>query len=299
MQKSFFILLIIKTLCLSTTCAQVGIGTTTPDASSILELESTEKGFLPPRMTSAQRDAIINPAEGLTIINTSTKCLQIYNGSHWFDACQVAADVPRVVGANGHIWMDRNLGASRVATSFNDAQAYGDMYQWGRAADGHEKRISTNYDTVLSTDGVAGFDNDPANAWHGQFIVRNSGANNWVDPTVTNGTITSNDLWQGVIGTNNPCPMGYRVPTSAELNAERSSWSSQDRIGAFASPLKLPSGGRRRRTDGNILFDGTYGYYWSSTISGTNAILLRFLDSSTSTVLSPRAESHSVRCIKN
>ena len=41
--------------------------------------------------------------------------------------------------ATGRTWMDRNLGASRVATGNTDAEAYGDLYQWGRAADGHQK----------------------------------------------------------------------------------------------------------------------------------------------------------------
>jgi hypothetical protein len=45
--------------------------------------------------------------------------------------------------ATGQTWMDRNLGASRAATSPTDEQAYGDLYQWGRAADGHEKRRSS------------------------------------------------------------------------------------------------------------------------------------------------------------
>jgi hypothetical protein len=49
--------------------------------------------------------------------------------------------VNTVVSA-GQIWMDRNLGASRVATSSTDSEAYGDLYQWGRGTDGHEKRDS-------------------------------------------------------------------------------------------------------------------------------------------------------------
>jgi len=52
-------------------------------ASSILELTSTTKGFLPPRMTTTQRDNIATPAEGLVIYNTTTQVLNFYNGSAW------------------------------------------------------------------------------------------------------------------------------------------------------------------------------------------------------------------------
>jgi len=49
--------------------AQVGIGTLTPDASSLLDVSSTSQGFLMPRLSSSQRDAILNPAKGLMIYN--------------------------------------------------------------------------------------------------------------------------------------------------------------------------------------------------------------------------------------
>ncbi len=62
---------------------QVGIGTTTPDNSSILELNSTTQGLLPPRMTTIQRDAIVSPAEGLFIYNIDSKCFQYYIGTSW------------------------------------------------------------------------------------------------------------------------------------------------------------------------------------------------------------------------
>ncbi len=61
----------------------VGIGTATPDPSAKLEVASTTQGFLPPRMTAAQRDAIPSPANALIIFNTTTDCLQIYNHSAW------------------------------------------------------------------------------------------------------------------------------------------------------------------------------------------------------------------------
>lgn len=59
--------------------------TTSPAASALLELSSTTQGFLPPRMTSTQRDAISSPAAGLIIYNTTTNKHQGYNGSTWND----------------------------------------------------------------------------------------------------------------------------------------------------------------------------------------------------------------------
>jgi hypothetical protein len=61
----------------------VGIGTTSPSASALLDVTSTTAGFLPPRMTTAQRDAISSPAAGLMVYNTSTNKLNFYNGTAW------------------------------------------------------------------------------------------------------------------------------------------------------------------------------------------------------------------------
>lgn len=58
-------------------------GASSASASAILQADSTTKGFLPPRMTTAQRDLITTPAEGLVIYNTTTKVLNFYNGTAW------------------------------------------------------------------------------------------------------------------------------------------------------------------------------------------------------------------------
>lgn len=60
-----------------------GGGAVAPNASSILDVRSTTKGFLPPRMTTTQRDAISSPAAGLMIYNTTTNKLNFYNGTAW------------------------------------------------------------------------------------------------------------------------------------------------------------------------------------------------------------------------
>jgi uncharacterized protein (TIGR02145 family) len=184
----------------------------------------------------------------------------------------------------GKIWMDRNLGASRAATRSTDAQSYGDLYQWGRFADGHQCRTSSTTSTRSSTDRPG----------HGSFITSFSfGANwDWRIPQNTN-------LWQGVNGVNNPCPGGYRLPTAAELEAERSSWSSNNAAGAFASPLKWPVAGDRYLSSGSLLNVGSYGLYWSSTVDGTNARYLAFASSDANMFSIARAFGFSVRCIND
>jgi uncharacterized protein (TIGR02145 family) len=175
--------------------------------------------------------------------------------------------------------MDRNLGASRAATSSSDDQAYGDLYQWGRAADGHQKRTSPTTTTLSSGD-------QPG---HGSFILDSF---DWRSPR-------NDNLWQGVNGINNPCPVGYRLPTEVEWNAELGSWSSSNTSGAFASPLKLPSSGFRDFSTGSLRNVGSYGFYWSGSVSGTNARFLYF-DSSLAYMLSHnRASGGSVRCLRD
>ena len=81
--KQFFTLLA-AVVFTATTYAQVGIGTTSPDASSALDITSTTKGLLIPRMTETQRDAITSVATGLMIYQTDgTVGFYYYNGSSW------------------------------------------------------------------------------------------------------------------------------------------------------------------------------------------------------------------------
>ena len=182
----------------------------------------------------------------------------------------------------GAIWMDRNLGATQAATSSTDVDAYGDLYQWGRFSDGHQCRTSATNPALSSTD-------QPA---HGDFITVNSGNFDWRSPK-------NDNLWQGVNGINNPCPSGYRIPTEAELEAERLSWSANTSVGAFASPLKLPMAGYRSGSFGSLNYVDSFGYYWSSTVSGALSRVLYCdgLDSYMGD--NTRAGGNSVRCLKD
>lgn len=82
--KKIVSLLFLIFLYANTLLSQVGIGTNTPAASAQLDVTSTERGFLPPRMTAAQRDLIATPASGLLIYQKdNTAGYYYYNGSAW------------------------------------------------------------------------------------------------------------------------------------------------------------------------------------------------------------------------
>jgi nitrogen fixation protein len=62
----------------------VGIGgITSVNASAILQIDSTTKGFLPPRMTTTQKNAIATPAAGLMVYDTTLNLISVYNGTMW------------------------------------------------------------------------------------------------------------------------------------------------------------------------------------------------------------------------
>lgn len=64
----------------------VGMGTSTPNPSARLDVSSTNKGFLPPRLTTAERNSIVSPAAGLMIYNLTDLSLEIFNGTSWVSA---------------------------------------------------------------------------------------------------------------------------------------------------------------------------------------------------------------------
>jgi len=131
--------------------------------------------------------------------------------------CGVQTQIVDVTNpTTGDTWMDRNLGASQQATSSTDYNAYGALFQWGRLSDGHE---CINWTSSSGSDGeeqnhetsTLSSTDDPG---HDDFITNDSDPFDWRNPQ-------NDNLWQGVSGTNNPCPSGYRLPTEAEWEADR------------------------------------------------------------------------------
>jgi len=252
-----------------TTTDNVGIGSATPSAK--LDVNGGVK---------IANDSSTCDSSKAGIIRWTGSSFEGCNGSKW----HLLSPVPTVY-SSGHEWMDRNLGASRVAESSDDSEAYGDLYQWGRFSDGHEKRNSA----IVGTKSVGDVPN------HGNFIT---GSSDWRS--------TSNDeLWQDS-GLNNPCPAGFRIPTKEEMEAETLSWISADSAGAYASPLKLVTAGDRWGSDGSVNDEGSVGWYLTTTLDNYGVVPYlpyylyfhvggRFVKTNSST----RSIGGSIRCLKD
>jgi hypothetical protein len=253
------------------TPSAVGSGVITPSTVQVVKVGETISFTL----STTIKNTVIGSVGGTcggSLDDTGT----IYTTDPITADCTVAAN---------KVWLDRNLGASRVATSMDDRDAFGDLYQWGRGTDGHEKRTSSTTPTLSRSDTPG----------HGSFITTPSTS------TTHDWRASQNDnLWQGVTGTNNPCPSGFRLPTASEWQTEIDSWPSQDSTGAFNSPLRLVVGGYRQfKEDGTIDSAGSYGFYYSATVSGPFSRDVLLNSDSAEVGISFRASGHSVRCIKD
>jgi uncharacterized protein (TIGR02145 family) len=181
-----------------------------------------------------------------------------------------------------------NLGAAATTDPYTPRwELNGHYYQWGRAA--------------VAANGPSGSGSTQANAG-----------------TITdwNTTAAPNGAWaDGSKTANDPCPAGFRVPTSAQwvtvlntsLNPTRSypgTWSSSStnysaglRIGAGTTGLFLPAAGYRYGSNGTLYYRGTYGYYWSSTEDGIIASILGFSNGNADRGGFGRTNGVSIRCV--
>jgi len=191
----------------------------------------------------------------------------------------------------GRVWLDRNLGATKVCENKRDTECYGDYYQWGRNSDGHEKGDSDTT-TELAT--------DVNDVGHGKFILNPGGDFDWVDPLVdTDGTVRENN-WKKTDGSS-VCPAGYRVPTLEEIEADLLNPGSAEITNiddAVASFLKLPPAGYRTGHSGRVDAPGAYGYYWSANNRDGRGAYGLYMSMDAGTLRSVYMSGWSVRCIR-
>ena len=277
----------------------IGIGTSNPNSSALLDISSNVKGFLPPRMTLAQIEGIPGPASGLIVFCTTDEKLYIYVNSAGLwkevpygtetinpnETCgspivrnHVAGTVAPVdktvtygtvlsdLSGIQQCWITQNLGADYQATTVNQTTEPPAGWYWQ-----FNRQQGYKHDGSVRT---------PSTAW------------------ITD--ITENYDWQPE---NDPCYLllgtGWRLPTNTEwTNADiNGEWDNANE--AFASVLKLHMAGVLTDATGNLAARGTDGDCWSSTQnSTTQSKMLHYSTSNCQIQNSNKEFGLNVRCIK-
>ena len=269
----------------------VGINATgdAPNGSAMLDVSSTSKGFLPPRMTTAQRNLIPTPVEGLVIYNTDEKTLNIYNGTSWgfiFPLfCGQTFSDPRdgknysTVQIGTQCWMAQNLAYLPSVTDL----------------------------TTLASD------TDPF------YYVNGYDGNNVDDAKATSNYQTYGALynWPAAVAA---CPTGWHLPTDAEWTTLTTFLGDADFAGTamkeagfahwiedpgMGSPGTNSSGftglpGSYRHHWGTFQELGREGFFWSSTEESLTTARIRILNQSSMVGNNPdtKAFGFSVRCVR-
>jgi len=186
----------------------------------------------------------------------------------------------------GRIWLDRNLGATQACTALDDPACYGDYYQWGREADGHEKSDSATTTTLSST--ITAIDDS--------FIASSSAPKDWTSADLNGVERTS--AWSKTDGTS-ICPVGYRVPTKAEFDLELANNAITNQVDAY-NKLKLPSSATRGGTDGGIYNKNSdFGDFWLSSADNNHSYAFGSNSSNAYLYTAYRAYGLAVRCLKD
>jgi uncharacterized protein (TIGR02145 family) len=283
------------------TGGNVGIRTSNPASSAALDISSTTKGYLPPRMIAADIAVMPNPANGLMVFNTTDEHIYQYSSSAniWkripyegLTACGIpfivthtanyVAPVTKTVtygtvwtnlSGSNKCWITQNLGADHQAASATDATEASAGWYW------------QFYDYQgYKHDGTT---RTPNTTWHINFP----------DPFFFNDWEPAYDPCLQLLG------QGWRIPTSTEWHNARQSGGWENYNETYASVLKLHAAGFLSVNDGNLVDRGNKGYYWSSSSKEPHedcyAYALYFNSSSCYVESRYWALGSTVRCLKD
>lgn len=165
------------------------------------------------------------------------------------------------------------------------------MFQWGRFSDGHELVNQTGPTSGVGINGSTSTNATTDNPDHGLFIIEPGSPSHWQ-------TTPNNNLWQGVSGLNNPCPEGFRLPTTTEMNTLVSAASITNNTIAASSSLAFSNTGTRSFSSAGVS-PGNNGFYWTSSVNGSDASLRYFGGGVTAADNNRRTYGFGVRCIKD
>ena len=293
-KPSYFIAILL--LFSSALFAQVGINSdnSAPYNSAMLDVKSTIKGFLPPRMTYSQRDAIASPVAGLMLFCSNcgtTGELQVYNGTVWtnmtgspsgcgfytinhvggtvapVDKTVTYGTITNIPGEPSKCWITSNLGADHQATAVSDNTEASAGWYWqfnrmqGYKHDGTTRTPNTTWISSISETSVWITANDPCNIELGAT---------WRIPTYIE--------W-------------YNIDNTGGWNTWTDPWGSG---------LKLHAAGALNYSDGSLGARGLVGFYWSSTQYDTSdGWYLGFNNVYSFVNVNAKALGFSVRCVRD
>lgn len=243
-----------------TSTGQLGIGTATPAASAILDVSSTSKGFLPPRMTITQRNAITNPEVGLVIFCTDCDELQFYNGSLWKNlggtlACQISG--PPSITICNQVWALKNLDVTRYRNGDLIPQVT-DVAQWASLTTGAWCWYNNDSSTYASTYGKL-------YNWYAVNDPRGLAPQGW--------HISSDPEWSSTLSN---CLGGSTIAGGKMKEMGTSHWLSPN-TGANNSSGFTGLPGGSRNDAGSFSNINSNGYWWSSWESSVPNAYARFL----------------------
>ena len=254
-------------------------------SSAVLEANSTTQGFLPPRMTTTQRDAILSPTTGLIIFNTTTNGLEVRNSNGWVLLTPAAVALPTVVIGTQQ-WMEKNL----------DVLTY-------RNGDVIPQVTDEKAWAALTTGAWCYFNNDPS----GYGVIYGKLYN-----------------WYAVNDPRGLAPQGWHIATSDELATLRTTLGGSTVAGAkmktttrWTTPIPLYKGagatnesgfsglpGSYRDSDGTFFnFIGQEGYWWTATEFNTTIAyhyqLGKDFDNAVWGKILNKKRGFSVRCVRD
>jgi len=278
----FLLLFLIALFVINITEAQnVGIGTSTPTTSAQLDVSSTTKGFLPPRMTIAQRNAIVSPAAGLMIWCIDYNFIQVFNGTNWQElAWVIPASLPSVTICT-QVWMNTNLDVSTYRNG-DPIPKVTDITDWAALTTGAYCYYNNDSATYAATYGKL-------YNWYAVNDPRGLAPAGWHVP--------SDAEWTTI----ETCLGGASVAGGAMKETGTTHWASPNTGATNSSGFTgLPGG--YRTNGGSFSSVGFLGYWWSSTENGNPNAWARALASGNGNIsrfAAGKLYGYSVRCLRD
>jgi uncharacterized protein (TIGR02145 family) len=270
MKKSILLLLLITINFLFSSAQNVGIGTNTPKAA--LDVTSTTNGLLPPRMTYAQRNAIVNPVAGLIVYCTDCDTSgqpQFFNGTKWCNMLGGSAagiipnNLPRVTIGN-LIWSSKNLDVVKYRNGDPIPQVT-DPTQWANLTTGAWCWYNNDSATYAGTYGLL-------YNWYAVNDSRGLAPEGWHIPSDGEWNRMTTYLDASVDTICNGCVTGTTIANQLKNTI---GWDNEANGSNSSGFSALPGG--YRDLSGNFNEVGTGAYWWSVSIFDATFAWFRLL----------------------